>query len=172
MNRFSPAGFLPVVSFLSFLVLLPLTLFGQGSGAEADSLRADFLPEIPYGMLSLGACGMFLVPPDEPFLLIRDSAAFAELVESRRSTGQCRDTQVPQVDYTRNAVVGFEFFADCNAELEIALLYDTAAREYRIIVHEAYGGCRALRGVSFWLLIPALKEGERVRVEERRDKEW
>lgn len=169
MHRCSLSGLLPVVSFLS---LLPVALFGQGSGARTDSLRSDSLPEVPYRMLSLGGCGMFLVPPEEPFLVFRDSATLAELVESRRFIGQCRDTEVPQVDYTRNAVVGFEFFADCNAELEIALLYDTAAREYRIIVHEAYGGCRALRGVSFWLQIPALKEGESVRLEERRDDEW
>lgn len=115
---------------------------------------------------------MFLVPPDEPFLVFRDSAALAELVEARRFIGQCRDTEVPQVDYTRNSVVGFEFFADCNAEVKITVLHDTAAREYHIIVHEAYGGCRALRGVSYWLQIPALKEGESVRVEERRDDEW
>lgn len=155
---------------LLFAILcFPLPLRGQLFSLEIDSMIVDSRESIPFSYLPIEACGFFLTPPEQQFLFIQDSAAFTNLIESKRFIGQCKDLEIPHVDFTRHAVVGFNLFLDCNARVWIRLVReaDTAAAGYSVVVNTEYGGCRGMRPRSHWLVIPALKEGERVVMEER-----
>lgn len=163
---------LPGLFTVVFLLVLSVPLRGQNVSVMSDSLRSDSLELIPYTLLPIEECGLFLVPPGELFLLVRDSATFAELVESKRFIGQCRDMQIPQIDYARHAVFGFDLFVDCNADVEFHLVRDTLLPGYLVLVDTRYGGCRSMRSYTYWLQIPALKDGESVRMEERRHEDY
>ena len=97
---------------------------------------------------------MYLVPIGESSITFRDSATLAEHIESKKFIGNCRDVEVPEVDFRNNVVVGFDLFVDCKARVLVNVLKDTLSGEYLVAVDIHDGMCRGMTSYNYWLVIP------------------
>lgn len=144
--------------FLSVVLLavLPSLLSAQLPDFSDSAKRVfpDSLEHVSYTQLHFGSCGMFLVPIGDGSITFRDSATFAEHIESRKFIGNCRDVEVPDVDFRNNVVVGFNLFVDCNAMVLVSALKDTLRGEYMVAVDVHDGMCRGMTSRNYWLVIP------------------
>ena len=166
----------------SFLFLVPVLLFlssgiapGQSDLFDPDSPLPipDSLQHVGTLFTSMGSCGRFILPHDQPFGLWQDSAEPARLVKRLEFIGQCKDFTMPEIDFSRYALIGMDFFIDCNGQVRVSVRNDTAARVYRIFADIHDGLCRGMTSRDYWLLVPALPEGYRVEMVTRRfERSW
>jgi hypothetical protein len=94
--------------------------------------------------------------------VVRDSADAAEI---RRFSG-CDPFPFPGLGralYVRVVMMG-----DCHARHSVDAFRSDSRREYRILIVDRYGGCRAGRMEEQWIRLPPLPEGWTVAFTERR----
>lgn len=146
------------------LVISSLQLSAQRLTPSEPAAFPDSVEHVAFGHLSLGNCGSFLVPNDQDFLVLRDSASFTGLIESKRFIGNCKDTEVPHVDFTTDIVIGFDLFFDCNAQVFVSVVKDTVDLDpqYYVYVDMYDGMCRGMTSRSYWLAVPVQDKGASV----------
>ena len=123
----------------------------------SDTVAAipDSLESVPFSFLnSMERCGFFLIPSDQAVMVIRDSATFTNLIENKRFIGQCKDLEIPEIDFSSNILVGFDLFFDCNAKVFVGVMKDTARPVYTVYADIHDGMCRGMTSRSYWVLIP------------------
>ena len=94
--------------------------------------------------------------------VVRDSADAAEI---RRFSG-CDPLPFPALG--RELYVRVVMMGDCHARHSVDAFRSDSRREYRILVVDRYGGCRAGRIREQWYRLPPLPEGWTVAFTERR----
>lgn len=94
--------------------------------------------------------------------VVRDSADAAEI---RRFRG-CDPFPLPGLG--RELYVRVVMMGDCHARHSVDAFRSDSRREYRILVVDRYGGCRAGRAEERWIRLPPLPEGWTVAFTERR----
>lgn len=68
----------------------------------------------------------------------------------------------------RDLYVHVSMMGDCHARLWAEAFRSESRREYRIVMMNRYGGCRAGRFESYWLRLPPLPDGWTVAFSSRR----
>jgi len=94
--------------------------------------------------------------------VVRDSADAAEI---RRFQG-CDPSPFPGLG--RELYVRVVMMGDCHARHSVDAFRSDSRREYRILIVDRYGGCRAGRMEEQWIRLPPLPEGWTVAFTERR----
>jgi hypothetical protein len=94
--------------------------------------------------------------------VVRDSADAAEI---RRFRG-CDPFPLPGVG--RELYVRLLMMGDCHARHSVDAFRSDSRREYRILIVDRYGGCRAGRIEEQWIRLPPLPQGWTVAFTERR----
>lgn len=90
----------------------------------------------------------------------------AEDVAWLRRWSQCAHADFG--DLREHTLVRVTMMGDCHATFRIEGWSSASRREYRLLVTESYGGCRAGGFHERWISVPALPAGWRVRVSEAR----
>ena len=121
---------------------------------DSLELAADAVP-LPLETLSTD-CD----PPGNQ--VVRDSADAAEI---RRFRG-CDPSPFPGLGH--QLYVRLSMMGDCHARHSVDAFRSDSRREYRILMVDRYGGCRAGRGEKRWIRLPPLPDGWTVAFTERR----
>ena len=95
---------------------------------------------------------------DDPFGMERSLIVDSDSLYNSWSAGikdyqQCRDYQLPEIDFARYRLVGLQLFADCNASFGLRLWPNKSERIQHLLVTEDYGGCRGMRMHERWVLV-------------------
>ncbi|HEX6373240.1 MAG TPA: hypothetical protein VF006_30225 [Longimicrobium sp.] len=94
--------------------------------------------------------------------VVRDSADAAEI----RRFGGCDPLPFPALG--RELYVHVVMTGDCHARHSVDAFRSDSRREYRILIVDRYGGCRAGRSEERWFRLPPLPDGWTVAFTERR----
>ncbi len=134
------------------------------AGAQPDWYRRwqpDSLELAPDAVpIPLADVGTDCDPPGNQVL--RDSADAAEI---RRFSG-CDPLPFPGLG--RDLYVRVVMMGDCHARHSVDAFRSNSRREYRILIVDRYGGCRAGRSEERWIRLPPLPVGWTVAFTERR----
>lgn len=122
----------------------------DSAGVPADTVR------LPTHLVDLGRCDVL------GYRVVTDSVVVKRLWQYP----QCKLTDFGDV-YGRT-LVGIPLWGDCHARFRIDAWRSEQRREYRVLVTDYYGGCRAMRGGYHWMVLPKLPPGWRVAFGERR----
>lgn len=145
------------------LVALAAVLVGTPADAQPDwygRWRPDSL-ELAWDAvpIPLAAVAADCDPPGNQ--VVRDSADAAEIRHFRG----CDPFPFPGLG--RELYVRVVMMGDCHARHSVNAFRSDSRREYRILVVDRYGGCRAGRIEERWIRLPPLPEGWSVAFTER-----
>ena len=80
--------------------------------------------------------------------IIKDSLAFFNLKQNTNSGNPIN------IDFTKNCLIYNEVWVDCNGDFYYKLEYDKSTNNLYCNVITIYGGCRGMKVIKNWILLP------------------
>lgn len=96
--------------------------------------------------------------PEESLVLIESDSAY------RAYFSESRSSELPNIDFDRELLIGVSVFVDCNAQMYYQLYTNSDSMTFHLLVSDCYGGCAGMTRKGGWFVFKKLPKNYDLKV--------